>query len=623
MTNLTLFSIWIWRKIELIMEGSLFFRFVNGMMDFFARVFSGSVVSRVVTSESDEIFLRGSLIFRMVNGFFLALKRFGRNVFRNAYEGSGIVRFVRGIPRGLFTMSLRSVGLGMAAGVAAYVAASGGLARIDAVIILLSAVAVLCLLTGKSVYAALKGSVFVALALDALSLSLPAYTERHFHTRNRLWLVFAGIFLGIAASAFDQGGSLVLLGAAGIAGATVVAAYPFVGAAGVLFLAPYLPTMLTAMLIIGVSACFILRLLAADGKHSFRLDLLGVWIVIYMAVGAFAAVNSFTPLPSIEIAVLTGLYMWFAILLMSVVSTKGKLHAALVIFAVSALGTGLYGLWQRFSGMVDTTHLDEELFEGMTLRLFSTFDNPNVYGTYLLLAIPLCLVGALLAHKLWLRFAYLGTALLLMANLGFTYSRGCYVAIAVTAFVFVLLMEKRLIALFAGGIFLVPILLPPTMLDRLLSITNLADSSTAYRIAIWQASLRGIREFWYAGVGQGTHAFNAVYQLNAFNTVTAQHSHNLFLQIFIETGIVGLGVFFALIITFYKLLYPFYKRADQVRLKAAAALMMAMMAGFLTQGVFDFNFYNYKVYLAFFASLALASIFVRVYGDRAEVVEFA
>jgi len=261
----------------------------------------------------------------------------------------------------------------------------------------------------------------------------------------------------------------------------------------------------------------------------------------------------------------------------------------------------------------------------LNLRIFSTFDNPNVYGTYLLIAIPLCLVGALLANRWWIRFAYAGTALMLLLNLGLTYSRGCYVAIAVTAFVFIMMMEKRFVALCAGGIFLVPIVLPPMMLERLLSITNFADSSTAYRMAIWQGSLRGIREFWYAGVGQGTHAFNAVYQLNAFNTVTAQHSHNLFLQIFIEKGIVGLGVFFAIIVVFYKTLYPFYKRTQDIRLKAAAALMMAMMVGFLVQGLFDFNFYNYKIYLAFFAALAFASIFVRVYDERtkAEVVDFA
>ena len=623
MTDLSNFSIWIWRKMVLMMEGSFFFRFVNGVMNFFARLFSGSMLSRIIVGETDEEFLRASLIFRLVNGFFVALKRFGRNVFREAYEGSAIVRFVRGLPRGLFTMSLRSVGLGLAVGVAAYVVAGGGLASINVVVVIIAAIAVLCLLTDKSMYTVLGGSAFARLALDALSLSLPAYADRRFHTQNRLWLIFAGIFLGVAASAFDQGGSLVLLGAAGVVGVVAVAAYPFVGAVGVLFLAPYLPTMLTAMLIIGVSACFVLKLLAADGRHSFRLDLLGVWIVIYMAVGLFAAVNSFTPVPSIEIAVLTGVYMWFSLLLMSVVNTRGKLHSALLLFAVSALGTGLYGLWQRFSGMVDTTHLDEELFEGMTLRLFSTFDNPNVYATYLLLAIPLCLVGALLAHRLWLRFAYLGTALILLANIGLTYSRGSYVAIPVTAFVFVLLMEKRLVALFAGGIFLVPIVLPPTMLDRLLSIANLADTSTAYRLAIWQGSLRGVREFWYAGVGQGTQAFNAVYQLNAFNQVPAQHSHNLFLQIFIETGIVGLGVFFALLITFCKLLYPFYKKTAEVRLRAAAAMMMAMMAGFLTMGLFDFNFYNYKVYLAFFTALAFASVFVRVYGERAEVVDFA
>jgi len=619
--NIADFSVMIWRKIVMLMEGSLFFRFVNGTMNFFARLFSGSVFSRVMTSEADEAFLRNTLIFRLVNGFFVMLKRLGRRVFQGVYEGSALVALVRGLPKHFFTMSLRSIGLGLAAGVAAFVVSGGGL---SVYVMIIAAVAVILLLTDKSLLAALQGSVFVWLAFDALSLNLPQ-EQKGALPRLRLYPVALGILLGVAASSFADGGYLVFLGMAGIAGALIVAAYPFVGAVGVLFLAPYLPTMLTAVCIIGVSLCFVLKLLAADKKYSFRLDLLGVWIIMFIGVGVFAAVNSLTPLPSIEIAVLTGTYMWFALLMVSLINTRAKFDAALVIFAVSAAGTGLYGLWQRFSGIVDTTHLDVELFQGLNLRIFSTFDNPNVYGTYLLLAIPLCLVGALLANRLWLKFAYLGTALMLLLNLGLTYSRGCYVAIAVTVFVFIMMMEKRLIALCAGGIFVVPLVLPPMMLERLFSIVNFADTSTLYRLAIWQASLRGIREFWYAGIGQGTHAFNAVYQLNAFHTVTAQHSHNLFLQIFMETGIVGLGVFFAIIVTFYKTLYPFYKRTPEVRLRAAAAMLMAMMAGFLVQGMFDFNFYNYKVYLAFFAALALTSVFVKVYDERTrtEVVDFA
>ena len=620
--NIADFPVIVWRKIVLLMEGSLFFRFVNRMMAFFARLFSGSVLSQVMVNEADEVFLRNTLIFRLVNGFFVMLKKLGRAVFRDVYEGSAIVAIVRGMPLHFFSMSLRSIGLGLAAGVAAFVLSGGGL---NAYVMIIAAVAVMLILIDKSLLVVLRGSALVWLVLDAFSLQLPQMPDKRVQPKLRLYPVFLGILFGVAANSFAAGGYLVFLGVAGLVGLIVVAAYPFVGAVGVLFLAPFLPTMLTAMCIIGVSLCFVLKLLAADNKYSFRLDLLGVWIIAFMAVAAFVAVNSFTPLPSIEIAVLTGTYMWFALLLVSLVNTRAKFDATLLIFVVSAAFTGLYGLWQRFSGMVDTTHLDVELFQGLNLRIFSTFDNPNVYGTYLLIAIPLCLVGALLANRWWIRFAYAGTALMLLLNLGLTYSRGCYVAIAVTAFVFIMMMEKRFVALCAGGIFLVPIVLPPMMLERLLSITNFADSSTAYRMAIWQGSLRGIREFWYAGVGQGTHAFNAVYQLNAFNTVTAQHSHNLFLQIFIEKGIVGLGVFFAIIVVFYKTLYPFYKRTQDIRLKAAAALMMAMMVGFLVQGLFDFNFYNYKIYLAFFAALAFASIFVRVYDERtkAEVVDFA
>jgi O-antigen ligase len=68
----------------------------------------------------------------------------------------------------------------------------------------------------------------------------------------------------------------------------------------------------------------------------------------------------------------------------------------------------------------------------------------------------------------------------------------------------------------------------------------MTDSSTAYRVYIWIASLRLIEKFWPSGIGTGVDVFMQVYPKYALSGVAmAPHAHNLFLVVMVELGIAG------------------------------------------------------------------------------------
>jgi O-antigen ligase len=209
-----------------------------------------------------------------------------------------------------------------------------------------------------------------------------------------------------------------------------------------------------------------------------------------------------------------------------------------------------------------------------------------------------------------LKLLAFGVTGLLLLNLVLSYSRGCYLALALAAAVFVLIMEKRLAAFIPAGVILLPLVLPTTVMNRLMSITNLSDTSTEYRLYIWQGTIRMLERFWPSGVGQGIEAYNIVYPFYAYNAVTAPHSHNLLLQVFVETGIVGLLIFLGVIAGFYRNMVCFLRRAGR-RDKILAAAMLAAVTGFLFQGMFDYVFYNYRVMLMFFIYIGLCRAFTR------------
>jgi O-antigen ligase len=116
-----------------------------------------------------------------------------------------------------------------------------------------------------------------------------------------------------------------------------------------------------------------------------------------------------------------------------------------------------------------------------------------------------------------------------------------------------------------------------------------------------------------SGIGVGKDAFAIVYPSYSLAGIeSAPHSHNLYLQIGIELGIIGLVAFLVVILlmdiynfTFYVNEKQMYKPARKYKLYSAAALCGVMAV--LAQGMTDYVWYNYRIFLLFWLLLGLAS----------------
>lgn len=351
-----------------------------------------------------------------------------------------------------------------------------------------------------------------------------------------------------------------------------------------------------------VLICFFARAFGAEeGRPLDGGDLL---LILFPVLCVISAVFSFTRADSAKVAVMwLGLFACVPVI-RRIVSSGRRLRAVLAALALGAAVSGLYGLMQYFSGMVDTTWTDTALFEDLQLRVYSTFANPNVYGEFLLLVIPLT-AGLALSLTGWKRWTLLGIDLLLLGNLVLTYSRGCYVGIALTAVVFLWNLSRKWLAVMAAaGIPLAIFLMPESVMARILSIGNMSDTSTNYRLMIYVGTLAMLAVYWLGGVGLGEKAFAAVYPFFALPGVTTMHAHSLFLQITVSFGIAGL--------VYLILLWTHYQRGAKRALRAASGPNRMVMLGFcavmwgmLVQSVFDYTWYNYRVFQLFWMVLAL------------------
>jgi O-antigen ligase len=543
----------IWKQILELLDHSLFFTAIVAVMNCFTKLFSGSVARAAFRGPLDDAVLWQSVFVRVVSGFFGLFTYLRSRLFGPAYENSGW---------------------------AAMMESFGALA---------------------------EGSLAARLLSRFFGVSLEKPPKL-----NYLPLILAlAVIIAVVVGCVIFPPLYVLAAAVAVIAALVVLAAPEIGIIAIAAGAPFLPTMVLAAGLCGVLACFLFKLLT-DRRYAVTIDITGYAIIIYAALGLFVGVTSFTPGSSIKIAMLTAVLMLSFLLIVTLINSREKLYCLVFAFCTSAAFTGLYGLYQKISGKVDQTWVDTSLFSDISLRVYSTFENPNVYGTFLLLAIPLCLVMIRISRRWFAKAYYLIISLLLVYNLGYTYSRGCYLALCFGLVIFILFMEKRLIPILVAGIIALPFVIPASMLQRVMSITNLSDSSTSYRLYIWQATLRILKDFWVSGLGQGIDAYNTVYPFYAFNNVSAPHSHNLYLQVFVETGIAGLIVFLGLIVSWFRIQLGMFYKTRNTRTKLFIAAFMAAVAAFLFQGLFDYVFYNYRVMLSFFIFIGMAAAMVNI-----------
>ena len=387
-------------------------------------------------------------------------------------------------------------------------------------------------------------------------------------------------------------------------------------------LAPIVPTMVMAGLCLLTLVSFMIKVITTR-NFEWKFDFTSFLIVNLVAILFISAAISFVPMISLRIFLIYAAFISFYFVMINMVENRKQFYALLVTFVVSGALVSLYGLMQYYFNVgITQAWTDEEMFATIGTRVFSTLENPNVLGTYLLLVIPVT-IALMWSSKRWLtKIVFTGIVGIMFVTLLLTYSRGCWIAIMIAAAMYITFVKGKLWGLALLAIPFVPMiltLLPANVVERLTSIGNLEDTSSNYRMNIWLGSLTMIRDWWVSGIGLGTDAFMQVYPFYAFSAAFASHSHNLYMQILVENGIVGFLLFATVIVFAMKSLSRAWhlspanpvtgkKGALTDKLSVMPVAIGAALIGFLMQGVFDHALYNYRVFLMFWIVIGFATL---------------
>ncbi|MBQ2708104.1 MAG: O-antigen ligase family protein, partial [Clostridia bacterium] len=144
----------------------------------------------------------------------------------------------------------------------------------------------------------------------------------------------------------------------------------------------------------------------------------------------------------------------------------------------------------------------------------------------------------------------------------------------------------------------------------------------SYRVNIWRGVGKMIGDYWQTGVGIGTDSFRCVYPLYSLSGIeSAPHSHNLYLQILVEIGIVGLVIFLVLLFFWAQSCFTLHRNEERREKLIPAALFCGLLA-VLAQGMTDYIWYNYRVFLMFWLMLGLCAAARKILAATAGADEY-
>ena len=247
-------------------------------------------------------------------------------------------------------------------------------------------------------------------------------------------------------------------------------------------------------------------------------------------------------------------------------------------------------------------------------RVYSFYDNPNSFAVFLLLLIPIS-AGLVLSTKHWFaRLLAIGSTLLGILALIMTYSRACWVGFAISTIVFLFLWRPKLIPLLTAlCIFSFPIL-PVSVGDRIMSIFNFSDTSTSSRFPLYEAAARAILSSPITGVGLGTAApqkyimQNVAYHGNHLYV----HAHNLYLEVWLETGLFGLCGFIGGVLWNVKNAARQARKGAKSPAKFIGIGAASALCGCMVAGLADYPFGYPRVMTVFWFVFAMAIASVKV-----------
>lgn len=369
--------------------------------------------------------------------------------------------------------------------------------------------------------------------------------------------------------------------------------------------------------VVAVSVLFVVSTANSRGRLEF--ERVGPYLTFFFGFVCVAFITSGSTSLSLRFFLFHLTCLLIVLVLVSGVKELWQLESAMWLAEGGVFLAAIYGCYQGVVGVaVVASQQDMSVNAGMPGRIYSFFDNPNNFAEILVMLLPLLLALILNARSWRGRAAALICLAVGLVAIGYTYSRSGWLGLALAVFVFLALQNWRIVPFAIAAAVAVLPFLPETIYNRFLTIGNMQDSSTRYRFAIYEATGELMKDHWLKGVGLGSDVMTKTFSTypTMFDGNHPVHTHNNYLQMFGELGILGGLSYLAVVFSQLKQgIKTFYASGDR-RLRNLLAAAIGSFCGILLIGLAEYTWFYPRNMFFYWFLFGIIAACVKLYRQE-------
>jgi len=367
------------------------------------------------------------------------------------------------------------------------------------------------------------------------------------------------------------------------------------------------------------------------GKYSLQKTKLDLPIILFTLLLILSLLISETKIVSLQDFIIFFSYILIFFLITNNLNRKIDFNSFIHLFFIISLLVSIYTIIQYYG-------FDPYLSDLHSLT--STIGQKNWISNYLAMIFPVVFSYFLLEQTKKNRIIYFFLLFILYTTLMICQSRGIWISISLTLilaiyiiikFKFYEIFKRNKKCLFCLLVTFLAITIiystdnplnksTITVPQRALSTFDEQDPSINTRLLIWKTTLEMIKDRPIFGSGIGTFKMNyLIYQAEFLKnnpyyikySVKAREVHNEYLQMWVEIGIIGLGIFIGIILMFYSSIINYLKKNNNDKEKIIVFGLVLGITCFLIHCLFTFPLHVPALGVTFFALLGLTEIYTR------------
>ena len=278
-----------------------------------------------------------------------------------------------------------------------------------------------------------------------------------------------------------------------------------------------------------------------------------------------------------------------------------------LVLIASATLVGLFGLYQYWQDLEQTISIESSNRPEGSLSTYMTFAG-------LLMLVGVLALAWAMFQKPMQRWVWASIGIITLALL-LTLTRQAWLGFLIGSVFLVFVWRKKMLLLLPIMLLVVYTVTPLSVQTRILGSFSGMDTTFETRTNLWQVGWEIFKDYPLTGCG-----FSCVDLINnqypdplyekthdlRRSVKYLQGMHNNFMQLAVDTGILGLTAWLGIWVCFFRLLYhraKAIKRDPQERwaIYGSAAAVLAFLAG----GFFESNFYDSEVAMVLYFIMAL------------------